>query len=691
MPVLRAGAAAGQGGCGHESDTERSHVADEGLGLYVAAHGDPWGKALTTAVGLKRLALAAAALLALGAGGLLVVSSVVPADRIRDALTKELGAAMGVEPKVRGSVSVSLFPTSAVTFGNVAFGAEGQEPLLVTDRLTARLRLFPLLLGRVETADITLLEPRITVAVAADGRSNWAELAERLSTNLTSASWPAISFSEIRVSQGTVVVRDEARKINETLTGVEMSLAWPAISKSFGATGQFVWRLEQIDASVSVSDLLAALVGKRSGLKLRLSGAPFKLAFDGHFSHRPTLKIEGTLAADAPSLRDAIRWSGREAPPGGGFGRFAVKAQAKAVGSTVSLPQVNMELDGNAVEGVLSFARDHRVTMQGTLAADTLDLTPYVSTVQLLRGREREWSRQPLNLDGLSSIDVDLRISSAQTRIANAKLGRSAVVANLRDSKLAVSIGETQAFGGLVKGGFMFGTAQGRAEVKSELQFANVDLEACLGELFGIRRIEGKGNLALALDASGENVLAMARTLTGTATLSADKGSLTGFNVEQLLRRLERRPLSGGGDFRTGRTPFDKLRVGLKIAQGMAAIEDVRIEGESVRLAMAGSASVPARDLDLKGTASLLSASNGSAAFELPFVVQGPWDDPLMLPDPQSLIRRSGAAAPLLEAVRDRRTRDAVRSAIEQLTRPAGPGEPAAGAAPTRIIPAPSR
>ena len=50
-------------------------------------------------------------------------------------------------------------------------------------------------------------------------------------------------------------------------------------------------------------------------------------------------------------------------------------------------------------------------------------------------------------------------------------------------------------------------------------------------------------------------------------------------------------------------------------------------------------------------------------------MVQGPWDDPIMLPDAQSLIRRSGAAAPLLDAVRDRKTRDAVRSVIDQLNR----------------------
>jgi AsmA protein len=132
--------------------------------------------------------------------------------------------------------------------------------------------------------------------------------------------------------------------------------------------------------------------------------------------------------------------------------------------------------------------------------------------------------------------------------------------------------------------------------------------------------------------------------------------------------------LSGGGDFRGGRTPYDKLNVAIRIQQGVASVEDVRLEGGAVRLAVVGSASIPTRDLDLKGTASLQAAGSAdTSAFELPFIVQGQWDDPIILPDTQSLIRRSPAANQLIDSVRgDRRARDAVRSALERLT-----GEPA--------------
>jgi AsmA protein len=81
----------------------------------------------------------------------------------------------------------------------------------------------------------------------------------------------------------------------------------------------------------------------------------------------------------------------------------------------------------------------------------------------------------------------------------------------------------------------------------------------------------------------------------------------------------------------------------VKFADGIATAEDVRVEGPAARLTLTGTASVPAREYDLKGVASLTSAPNAAPGFELPFVVQGPWDDPLIFPDPESLIRRSPA------------------------------------------------
>jgi AsmA protein len=72
--------------------------------------------------------------------------------------------------------------------------------------------------------------------------------------------------------------------------------------------------------------------------------------------------------------------------------------------------------------------------------------------------------------------------------------------------------------------------------------------------------------------------------------------------------------------------------------------------------------------------------------FELPFMVQGAWDDPLTLLDAHSLIERSGAAQPLLDALRKHGAPDAVRQAIDRLI-PGAAQRPATTAAPAETSP----
>ncbi|TMJ05897.1 MAG: AsmA family protein [Alphaproteobacteria bacterium] len=629
---------------------------------------------MPSATGLMRLGLVIAAVFAAGIAALVAATALIPADTVRQAVFAEIRAVTGLEPSVRGEVAVSVFPSATVSFSDVVLGdGRSQKPALAADRLTTKLQLLPLLLGRIEPADMALTRPRLLIALEPDGRSNWSGLMATLARTLKPGSQQperVLSFSEIRMTDGAITVTDAARGISEELSGMQVSFAWPAIARSFGATGRFNWRGETFDASANAADLLAAVSGDRSGLKLRLAGAPLKLAFDGSISQRPSLKLEGTLAADGKSLREVLRWASQQPLPGAGLGPFALKAQTTLTGGNIVLSGVNIELDGNVAEGVMALATEPRVAVKGTLAADGLDLTPYLAAINVLRSDERDWSRGPIAVGGLSNFDLDMRLSAARVTVATARLGRTGVAANLRDGRLTVAIGEAQAYGGVLKGALVLANSGAGADIKAQIQFAEVELESCLGELFGIRRLEGKGHLTLALEASGDSVMALTRTLAGTGTLTARQGAITGFNVEQLLKRLEQRPLSIAGDFRRGRTPFEKLDATVKIAEGTAIIEEMRVEGGAVRLALGGSAFIPTRDLDLKGTATLVSASADAAPlFELPFVVQGQWDDPIILPDAQSLIRRSGAAAPLLDAVRDRKTRDSVRSVIDRLSR----------------------
>jgi AsmA protein len=527
--------------------------------------------------------------------------------------------------------------------------------------------LLPLLLQRFEIADVMMLRPKIRVVREADGESNWTPFIDTIARTMKPGAENQVSFSEIRIQDGVLTYEDAANHASETLGDIDLSLAWPSISRSFAATGQFDWRGERIDGSISVSDFIAALSGERSGLKARLASAPLKLAFDGTVANRTSMMMEGTLTVDSASLRNALRWTGQPSPGAGGFGRFALKARANVIGASIALTNVNVELDGNVAEGVMTYANNGRQTLQATLAAGALDFTPYISTFRLLASGARDWNRQLFDLNSLSTTDLDMRLSAAGVTVGSSKLGRTAFGANLRGGALALSVGEAQMYGGIAKGSFGIARSDAVADVKAQFQFTDVDLQACASELFGVTKLSGRGNLNVSLVASGSSPFGLAQSLDGTVSLTGHDGAIAGLNVEQLLKRLERRPLSGGGNFRSGSTPYDNLTIALKFAEGVATAEDIRLEGPAARITMTGTASVPAREYDMKGVASLTSA-NATPSFDLPFVVQGPWDDPLIFPDPESLIRRSPASAPLLDAVKDRKTRDAVRSVLERFT-----------------------
>src|ERR1700720_484483 len=561
---------------------------------------------LTMAQGMKRLGKLIAALLGLALIGLIATSWLINREALRQAVEAQIRAVTGLDLVIKGNIDVSVFPGSYVSFHDVGLKGGGTaDPALAVDVLTANLRLLPLLLRRFEISDVTMLRPHIRVIRGGNGESNWRPFIDTIARTMKPGAENQLSFSEIRIQDGVLSYEDATNHVSESLGDIDLSLAWPSISRSFAATGQFDWLGQRVDGSISVSDFIAALSGDRSGLKARLASAPLKLAFDGTVADATSMMMEGTVTIDSLSLRDALRWTGQVPPGSGGFGRFALKAPANVVGPSIALTNVNVELDGNVAEGVMTYANNGRQSLQATLAADALDFTPYISTFRLLASGANDWNRQLFDLNALSSTDLDMRLSAAQVTVGHTKLGRTALGANLRGGALALSVGEAQMYGGIARGSFGIARSDVVADVKAQFSFTDVDLQSCASELFGVTKLSGRGNLNVSLVASGSSPFGLAQSLDGTATLTGHDGAIAGFNVEQLLKRLERRPLSGGGNFRNGSTPYDTLAIAVRFNDGIATAEDVRFEGPAARITMTGPASIPAREYDMKGVASL--------------------------------------------------------------------------------------
>src|SRR2546421_12231620 len=303
---------------------------------------------LTMAQGMRRLGMPVAAFLGVALIGLIATSWLLNRDSLRRSVEAQLRAVTGLDLVVKGGIDISVFPGSYVSFHDVGLKGGGTaDPALAVDVLTANLRVLPLLLQRFEIADVMMLRPNIRIVREADGGSNWTPFIDTIARTMKPGADNQVSFSEIRIQDGVLSFEDAANHVSEGLGDIDLSLAWPSISRSFAATGQFDWRGERIDGSISISDFIAALSGDRSGLKARLASAPLKLAFDGSVANRTSMMMEGTLTVDSASLRNALRWTGQPSPGAGGFGRFALKARANVIGASIALTNVKVELRRN--------------------------------------------------------------------------------------------------------------------------------------------------------------------------------------------------------------------------------------------------------------------------------------------------------------------------------------------------------
>src|SRR6516225_4811641 len=72
--------------------------------------------------GVKRFVSIIAIAAAAGVAALIVVRHAIPVDTISEAVKAEIGAATGLDPNLRGPVSMSVFPARMVSFSDVVLG-----------------------------------------------------------------------------------------------------------------------------------------------------------------------------------------------------------------------------------------------------------------------------------------------------------------------------------------------------------------------------------------------------------------------------------------------------------------------------------------------------------------------------------------------------------------------------------------
>ncbi|HEX3176429.1 MAG TPA: AsmA-like C-terminal region-containing protein [Methylomirabilota bacterium] len=198
---------------------------------------------------MKWLFVGIAAIVVLAVAALLLLPYFVDLPRVQALIASNASQALG-RPVKFASMKITALPLPAVELRGLEVGDDPQfskEPFVRLDTGTIRLKLWPLLRGRVELGDITLKKPVIEVVQAADGRLNVSTLGagseptpSRTSrgggTGGGTAGAGALAASKVTLTDGIVdyvahgkgdaVTRYRLENVDVTLTGGATQLAF---------------------------------------------------------------------------------------------------------------------------------------------------------------------------------------------------------------------------------------------------------------------------------------------------------------------------------------------------------------------------------------------------------------------------------------------------------------------------------
>lgn len=392
----------------------------------------------------------------------------------------------------------------------------------------------------------------------------------------------------------------------------------------------------------------------------------------GHLALDTTLQVTARRASvRLPSVRKAAQWLGADWPDGAGLAGFAIDGELDWSSRALAFTNATISIDGNKANGMLALKTSGpRPAIDGTLAFDRLDLTPYLrqpapeerapafSLARLLSWDD--WT-EPTPISLAEHVDADLRLSANVIVVDHEQLGRSAATVSLKASKLLADVAELDLGGGARGSGQVsIDFAPPSPVIGLKAKFERVELASVLQRAVGHPVLRGRSEIGLDLTTFGANAAEIAGGASGRISLNVPDGGQIGADIRALAATSLSGQLDGWGAAGRGQTPIDSLVAELTIADGVVATQSTTARAGGTLLQMGGALGLADRSMDLKlaisnpgepaaqspGTPQLETAATNASLLHM----QGQWDKPKIqrLPFGERAALERWIAAPML-------------------------------------------
>lgn len=555
---------------------------------------------------------------------LLVGLLLLPGEKIAQVVVDQIRTATGRDVSIEGGVELSFYPVLGVQTGPVTIAnAEwSDEPVMLrAEGLSVGVGTAALWRGQVKIRAIELVSPDILLERSSDGTGNWEIEGESAGPG---GRQLAVSLDRIEVTGGRLRYVDHSDGSRQGFESVDATLLAPDL----GGRAEIDLGLriegggERLHLAGWVGQFLPFLQGEVVPIEAALRAGDGTIGFEGRAN--ASGDAEGRLTLDLPRTGAMLAALGQGAgDPPEGLGR-AIRGESLVVlsdGRALSLREMALRLDGNAITGDVDVTLDGRTQVKARLYAGALDLAGLAGGED--DGGDAEgWSRAPIDASGLGALDGQIRLTAESVDLGTVAFGESDVTLNIDRSRAVFSLNRLQGYGGDFGGDFVMNNRSGLS-VGGTLSMDGVEMSDLLSDLAGVTRLSGEADGRVSFLGVGQSVDAIMKSLSGEGRVGMGRGVIAGFDLDRLMR---------SGDGTGGTTIFDELGASFTMESGDMRNDDLRLVLPGIEATGEGRIGLGARDIDYLFTPVALAA-RGGRGLAIPVRIKGPWSDPRITPD----------------------------------------------------------
>ncbi|HLH51857.1 MAG TPA: AsmA family protein [Roseiarcus sp.] len=578
---------------------------------------------------LKWAALVFAAALAAAAGA---YRWPLASAHVRAEFGRQLADAVGLELRGPARAYLTLLPLPAIQLVDVELSGADGATLIVAPQVKARIALGPLLAGRLRLSSAILRRPTVLVDLDRPPFAKSSALARLIASKNPSAG--ETPFGAFRVERGLVHLVSAENGLDTLIEDASGELDWPRLADPARLDLHARWRGAPVTIAARLDAPAQWLTQQGSPAFLDITSPIGALKLAGALKPGEKNGFEGSVSADFASTAALARLFGARPTSFPPDGRLAFAGKIAFGRHILTLSDMRLEALAQSADGALALTRNPSGwTLSGSLAAGALSLDEVLANMPAIYD-ESGWSDAPLSAGNFGALALDLRASIAKLQWRNHVLQDAALSLMSRDGRVTATLSEATAYKGLLKGEASFAPDERGIEMRATASLANADIGAMLAD-FGASGYSGQGGGQFSVQAAGDSPAALARALSGDASIALGPGAIEGLSFEEALRRSERRPINLFADMRTGRTVFNEAAAKATIEKGEAHIRSAAMIGPGVLITLNGAADLAARQLAAQITAARADEHGAPkpGGPEIHVTITGPWARPLIKSD----------------------------------------------------------